>query len=354
VGFVAWFDYPGHVLAPVGNPPWAPSQQVQPLTFRNVTGQLDPFVLFKPKVSPFPLMSVELQVLLAAGFVLIVYVLVRPRNRISAYLPFEVGSLIGTGVGVALLETGAILLADAITLSPSGASSITSIDEASVTLFIFYEFVAILPVLLAFGILYSRWVSGPSQRHSATDRHSVGLRWRRDLHTSRVSLLLVASIVLVPLASGVGTSVLLMPGYITNHIDSLANVSSGDLLALKWAGTNLPDCSRVLVAPGSVGQFLPEYASISIIYPAFPTPTNLSYSMVVLELDAGNYTNTTRGLLLELGATEILVSGQNSVSFSPFQLRPLLQSSDFFVLFQGGDVTILNFLPGSLIAGCSP
>ena len=164
---------------------------------------------------------------------------------------------------------------------------------------------------------------------------------------------LVAAVLLVPLASGLGATAIVVPGYISGHIHQLANVSSDDLAALTWAGEHLPPCSRVLVAPGSVGQYLPEFVAVSVVYPVFPAPENLSYALVVQDLDSGTYTEETHEELLQLGITEVFVSGQNSVTYLPFQLAPLLSSPDFDPLEAVGDVTILEFVPGSSIADCS-
>jgi hypothetical protein len=163
---------------------------------------------------------------------------------------------------------------------------------------------------------------------------------------------MVVVALLIPLASGFGVTAFVVPGYISNHIHQLANVTSSDLSALTWVGSHLPDCSRVLVAPGSVGQYLPEYAAVSIIYPVFPAPENLSYTLVVQDLDAGNYSQTTRQLMLELEVTEVFVSGQNSVTYPPFRAAPLLASPDFEPLETVGDVTILEFVPGASAATC--
>ncbi|MGI0151528.1 MAG: hypothetical protein ACREC5_06300, partial [Thermoplasmata archaeon] len=93
---------------------------------------------------------------------------------------------------------------------------------------------------------------------------------------------------------------------------------------------------------------------VSVVFPAYPVPANLSYYQIGQALELGNYTNVTRGLMLQLEITEVWVSGQNTVSFLPYQLAPLLASSDFTVLLSEGDVTVLDFDAGASASGCTP
>jgi hypothetical protein len=352
VGFVVWFGYPTHVLAPVGSPPLPSSGLSRPLTLGDLNGELNPFVLFKPKVSPIPVLSVEITALLATGLVLIGLLLIFPTNRVREYLPRQLVLPIAVGTAVAFVETAAILVADAATPTTSGVSSITYVEEASAVLFLFFELIAILPLFAATAFVSSHL----SRRRTLVSPNREPTLRPPDAHRPRrlpsLKVVLVMLLLFVPLASGIGATAVVIPGYISNHIHELANVSTSDIAVLEWAGSHLPTCSRVLVAPGSVGQYLPEFADVGLVYPSFPNPENLSYSLVVQDLDLGNYTNSTRVLLLQLGVTEVFVSGQNSVSFPPFQLGTMTSSPDFEGLEAMGDVTILEFLPGATLAGC--
>lgn len=353
VGFVVWFPYPGHVLVPTGNPPLPPSQIAQSLSYAYVSGEVNPFVFLKPKLSPIPVLSVEVMVLLAAGLVLMVWSLVRPTARLRAYLPRTLVAPIAVGTVVLFTEVAAILLADAANLSAGGVSSVTDVEEVSVVLFVFYEFIAVLPLLGAVAFLWPTRAPPAGVHRSLPPPPSRSLGRATARGFPHLKATLVAAVLLVPLASGLGATAIVVPGYISGHIHQLANVSSDDLAALTWAGEHLPPCSRVLVAPGSVGQYLPEFVAVSVVYPVFPAPENLSYALVVQDLDSGTYTEETHEELLQLGITEVFVSGQNSVTYLPFQLAPLLSSPDFDPLEAVGDVTILEFVPGSSIADCS-
>ncbi len=352
IGIVVWFDYPGHVLVPAGSRPYPPSGIAQPLTARILNGELNPFVLFKPKLSPIPWFSLELMILTAAGLVVLLLAIAGRRGRLRNYLPEPMSRWIIVGTTAAFTLVLAILLADAFSLSVSGVGSVTDYEEASDVLFFFYELIALVPLIVAAAFLADR---GSAMRPR---RLEAQIPVRRPVDPRRwpgvVIVALVALVILIPVGSGLATTAVVVPGYITDHIEQLANVTPQDLVALKWAGANLPECSRVLVAPGSVGQYLPEFARLVVIYPAFPDPANLSYYIVNEDLVAGEFTNTTAALMLELGVTEVLVSGQNSVSYPPFQLAPLLASPDLRVLEKSGDVTILEFLPGATGAECVP
>lgn len=352
VGFAVWFNYPGHVLTPVGNPPQVPPQLGHPLS--DLNGELNPFILFKSKVSPIPLLSVEIAVLLAAGLVLIGLLLVLPTNRIREYLPRQLVLPIAVGMAVAFAETGGILVADAATLNSSGVTSITYVEEASAVLFIFYELVAILPLFAAATFVTSYYSRAPIPASPPRKAFFRTTGRRHPRHPPSLKVALVALVLLVPIASGLGATAVVVPGYITNHIQELANVSTSDIAALEWTGSHLPACSRVLVAPGSVGQYLPEFATVGVVYPGYPDPENLSYFIAVQDLVSGNYTNATHALLLQLDVTEIFVSEQNEVVFPPFQLGPLKSSPDFKELTTMGDATILEFLPGASSTGCAP
>jgi hypothetical protein len=353
-----WFDYPGHVLTPVGNPPPSTPFVTDTLDYRFLNGELNPFVWLKPKLSPFPALSVEIAMLLAIGLAMALFVTFRPTTSFRRFLPGNVARPILTGTVVLLVEAVTLAVGGALNSTTSGLQSVVDIEEVSILLFIFYELLAILPLVAAVEFLRRERATGPAPPQAAVPEAGIvppsPARLRRRIRGSPALGLAVAIVVGLSLGSGVAVAVVQVPGYISDHIGQLADVSPADLTALEWAGRNLPSCSQVLVAPGSVGQYLPEYASVGIVFPAFPTPVNLSYSLIVQDLDAGLYGNATRSLLLELGITTVLVSGQNSVTYPPFQLAPLQASADFSTLFTAGDVTILEFTAGASASGCLP
>lgn len=357
VTVLVWFSYPDHVLAAAGNPPYVTAAPPTTLTLPSLIAEVDPFTPFKPKLSPFPLMSTELQILLGITLViLVVEVLVwkRPILRQSA-LGFA--SFMIAGTAVALIETVGLLVLYSIPVIGPAVVSVTYLQEASQTLFLFYTLLAILPALAGLSWLYDRLAAGPAP---ATPMRTVRILSRRssrgrnrEVHAHRALTLVAVLVIGIPLGSGLFTASAVAPGYITGQIRSVANVTAADLDALRWAGSNLPACSTVLVAPASVGQYLPEFAEVRVDFPGYPAPTNQSYSLLVNDLSAGSYTNGTREMLLWLGITEVLVSGQNSVGFPAFRLGPLESSGDFSVLHSSGSVTILEFLPYANVSNCS-
>jgi hypothetical protein len=357
VGVAVWFTYPGHVLTPVGNPPPAPVYVTNTLSYRNLTGALDPFVLFKAKLSPFPWQSLEIAALLAGGLALLVWLEVRPAGPLSHHLPRAIARPIVVGTITLFAVTAGACIAGELNTSASGPQSLVNIQELSTLLFIFYELIALLPLLAALSVLGGlARASFPSvPRIESTHgkiRHSKPTRER--LRKARFRGLLLSVVLLVPLVSGAVGTVVQVPGAISHTTTQEANISQGDISALQWAGNHLATCSIVLVAPGSVGQYLPEYADVGIVFPAFPTPVNLSYYLVVQDFQNGVYTNATRAHMLELGVTEVFVSGQTTVTFPPFLVAPLERSSDFSLLFASEDAAVFEFLPGALSASCLP
>lgn len=353
VGIAVWFSYPGHVLTPVGSGLAAPVTTPVVLSRLVIDRELNPFDLYKYKVSPIPWLSVEITVLIAAGMLVCLAGLLSSRAREFLCLDRSILWTVAVGSVVAFGAAALILLAQLVT-GPAGALTVTNADEASAVLFVFYELLAVLPLLVALEYLTGRRVSPPPPSEPTVVR-PVPPRPRPGRGQGSIATVAIAvAILAVPLASGLGASVIEVPSFITEHIEQFANVSDGDVAALEWAGTNLPSCSRVFVAPGSVGQYLPEFATLTVVFPMFPVPANLSYTLVVADLVAGNYSAGVGDRLAGLGVTEVFVSGQNSVSYLPFRLAPLLASSDFHVLVQSGDVTILEFLPGATDSGCLP
>jgi len=123
---------------------------------------------------------------------------------------------------------------------------------------------------------------------------------------------------------------------------------------MEWIGSHLPSCSSVLVAPGSSGQFLPEYSNVHLVFPMNPVPTNQAYVIAISNLTAGEYSSTTQSALQSLGVTEIFVTGQTSVSYPSFVGTPLLVSPDFSSLFSSGDARVFSFVPEVNQTGCFP
>ncbi|MGA8303725.1 MAG: hypothetical protein WA691_04185 [Thermoplasmata archaeon] len=359
VALAVWYPYPGHVLTEAGQPPYA--TPVSPYQFgtRLVTGELDPFVLWKAKLSPFPAVSIELQLLLAVGIVLLLIRAWSPQSPLRGLVSSRLTHLVAAGTATGLLLVAFLLATTVPGSSIQEEGLLASLEESSEILFLFFCLIALVPLIAAVELLRTgrRVTTGgvdledlPSKGPTAPTRTSWHYSARRP--SSGVTTVLVL-VLLIPLGSGAYTSVVDGPGYLHGAVTLTASVTPSDADALRWAGANLPGCSRVLVAPGSAAEFLPEFARVSVVYPMLPAPVNLSYALIVAGLILGQYNSTFRAELVQLEVTEVFGTGMNSASYLPFDLQPLATSSDFHLLFQEGDASIYEFLPGATASGCA-
>jgi len=356
VGIALWWAYPGHVMTPNSGPPYSPFA-FQSAYGGGVLTQVDPFSPWKYKVSPFPVLTIELQVLLAIGLALAVVVLAQPRGSLARFLPPDTVALIVFGAVVLLSATVVIALLGAWNSSLSGVQSVTNLWELSILLFMSYSLLALLPLVAGLNYLRDRWGSRePSPPDpNVSPRPRAPRPWRHRSSGPQWTVVAVVGVLAVPLASGMAVSVTDMPGFLQHYLMGQSNGTEDDLLALAWAGMHLPSCSGVLVAPGSAAQFLPEYSSaVKIIYPAYPIPTNLTYYTVVTSLWAATYGPATRAGMLELGVTEVFVTGATTNTYPAFSTVPLSGSSDFARLFSAGDASVWAFDPGITALECSP
>jgi hypothetical protein len=358
VGIVVWYPYPGHVLNPAGTPPYAPTPVGPSPLATSWSGDLDPFVPFKPRLSPIPVLSVELAVLLALGLAVLALWVVLPRGGLRRYLPSELAAPIIVSTAVTFSVTAVLV---AITVGPLGRSVLaesTTAYESSFLLFICFQAVALLPLAVAVEYLRVRSSERDQGTQPAEEHSSRGGRRQRITARAPTGSGAVYAIALVLVVGsfglGAGATLANAPGYIQDHLHELSNVTSADVNALEWAGANLPSCSRVLAAPSSAAMFLNLYAHVQLVFPAFPLPVNLSYYVAVANLTHGTYTNATRNALQQLQITEVFVTGQTSVSYLPFQSAEMRSSGDFASLFDAGDASVFQFLPGTDASGCVP
>jgi hypothetical protein len=355
LGFALWWNYPSRTLAPVGSPPFFPGAAASLPALSVVIGELDPFVPWKPKMSPLPILSLELQLLLAAGLVLLAWAWWAGRSDIGV-----VQESLRTLAAFTLVLFGFTAFLLGIEATPLGASAIgglTNVGEESILLFIAYQAIAALPLVALVDYLWKSRIAGhaspvpPPAKPSPASVRGNHAAVNGPIARSWVAALLV---VVVCFAVGTGVTAAQGTGYLHSHLEDFANVSAADVQALEWSSSHLPSCSRVLSAPGSAAMFLPLYSAAQLLYPMVPTPTNYSYNEAVIDFTQGTYTNTTRAELLDLDVTEVFVTGQTSVSYPPFDPAPLLGSSDFSVLFFVGDALVLAFEPGVTATGCAP
>jgi hypothetical protein len=357
-GLVIWFDQPGHVLNALGSPPYATQPGLPSPSSDTYVGNLDPFVPWKWKLSPFPALSLELQLLLVAGIALCVLLILVPRTRLNDLLPRELVAPIVVGTTTLLLWTCFLISVSATWVGTSILDVLASLYESSFLLFIFFQMVALIPLVALAEALRDRRAHG--ERSAARPVPEIasrsGLRSpkRRGVSPSWGTGAALAILLAAPLMTGAAVTATQAPNFLSEHLAGLSNVTSSDVAALEWAGTHLPACSRVLVGPGSAGQFLPLYADVQVVFPMMPLPLNLSYYIAVGNLTDGVYSNSTRAALSSLPVTEVFVTGQTSVSYPPLQAAPMAGSPDFSILFAQGDATIFEFLLGSASLNCPP
>jgi hypothetical protein len=354
VGIAIWYRYPGHVLSPAGNLPYAPAPVGAPPLATSWSGDLNPFIPFRPRLSPIPVLSVELAVLLALGLGILAMWVLLPKSRIRDYLPRTMAFPIILTAAVTFLVTALLV---AITLGPLGNSVLaesTTAYESSFLLFISYQAIAIVPLVVAVEYLRAQTPTERDAGRPAAPTRDRAQRFSRRRPTSGAAYGVAMALVIVSFTLGAGFTVIGVPPYIQDHLHGLSNVTAADIQALEWAGGHLPSCSRVLAAPSSAAMFLNLYAKVTIVFPAFPLSVNLSYYVAVTNLTHGVYTNGTRTALLQLDVSEVFVSGQTSVSYPAFLAGEMQSSPDFSTLFASGDASIFRFNPGASLTGCEP
>ena len=355
LGFAIWFGYPGSVLSATGaSPAFSGGGPTLP-PYRFVTGELDPFVLEKYKLSPIPLVSLELLALLAVGLVLLVLWGLQPDGRLRRLLPTALVHTVVLGAVVTFATESCLIAIGYVNGPLSPIQSITYLEETSFLLFIFYEAIALLPLVASLSYLEQNRASLASAPPEVAPPSEHGVRARRPRSRRPGPVPWVAVLALLvlvqPLALGAVTSGTSVPGFLNSQVDQFANVSNADVSALEWAGAHLPSCARVLVAPGSVARYLPEYASVHLLSTE-AYQWNRSYHGAVTDLSDGVYTASTRADLLQITVTDVFVTGQTSVTFPPFQPGPLESSPDFVLLHQENDAYIFSFGAGAAAAAC--
>lgn len=376
--FVYW-SYPSHGLASVaGGSSLGSALSSNPLGA--YAGLSDPF-FFGPQfqwLSPFLVLKVELLLLLLCCLLLVILRAASPetgwaflRNSDRVLKPL----LISVGVGLVLLFTTTVTPAEVPGLAVF--DELSSPLELSILLFVVYGFLATLPLIYLVEYLSGQhfktrrfiWKPNPfrpgetsAMAYQAKGPHRPITKLRTA--GNRTSILALAVILAIPLGSGFAVTVTQGPNYLeTGVMNPLSNVSLGDQELLEYTGSNLPDCSTVFVAPGSAGEFLPAFnPRLHIDFPVDPEANSNSYSDALTHLTDGNYTSGVRADLLQLGITEVLVTGVNNVLWKSIDAVPLLDSSDFSILYSASSskgldnsgLYLLEFVPGVNALGCLP
>jgi len=363
LGSLVWFGYPYHALTQTGTVAQSPPLFGLPFGPALLEQELDPFVPWKGRLSPFPAVSLMIQILLVLGLALMGWVALRAPSRLTRLFPRHFLATLFTTCAVLFLLSAALTVARAPWSGLTFLSPVSNFDETSYLFFIGLAAIALVPLLAALNYLLeglpTRSAPGPpvpgrtAAPRPSRARWTLGGRGSDSRRRPWIQLALIAGLV-APITIGAVATALEGPSYLERESGLWAQVTPGDLAVLEWSGDHLPSCSAVFVAPGSVGQFLPEYASIHLVYQMTPSPRNLSYFLSYDNLSAGVYTPTTRLALVELGVTEVFVSGATTPSFLPIDPGPLENSSDFRLLTEVGDASVFEFVGGNAIASCAP
>jgi hypothetical protein len=330
---------PGAAAAPAGSPVGIGSSQF--------VGNIDPF-LFRAQdvqLSPVPAVRLELALLLVVG--LAALLLVARSSALGRY--FEAFRLL---VGGAVAGTVCLLATvwwASTGFGPAVAfSRLTSAGELSTWLFTMYVFIAAVPLILALERFHGA-VAVPAPPTSSSTPSLPPRRPAWDPHTGRTGAfrtlfpLAVALVVVVP---GVALTPSALSPVLTKLYQDFGNVTSDDFALLGYAGSHLPGGARVLVAPGSAGDFLPGYAAnLTILYPLVPgwPWINSSYRVVVDELS--NATLDARGLgaMAALDVQFIVVTGNSTVLWPAFSPAPFVADpGTFSELFHQGDAYLFE------------
>jgi len=341
-----------------GQPAYGPSGEYGSLNARLVDGELDPLSPWKYKVSPFPWLTLELQILLVIGVVLAIWaVRNRPDHKVQPSSSRLASHLLVGAVAMFAL-TGFLLIVALPGPLSQGLLSVTNLDQTSILLFVFLEGLCLFPLLVALrALIESATPTTPRVPELfATARLTRGssMRDRPPGRLWSIAGMAAVIVLVVPFCSGAWFTVTQGPGFIEQNVGKTSNVTAADVAVMEWIGVHLPACSSVLVAPGSAGQFLPEYATVHVVFPMNPEPRSPAYWTAVSNLTTGNYTSATRAALENLNVTEVFVTGETSVSYLPFLVNPLLGSADFSSLVGSGDALVLSFGPGVSQSHCMP
>jgi len=306
-------------------------------------GSIDPFLFgaSDTELSTVGALRLELAILIAVG--LAVLLLVGRGSAFGRYLepfrPFVAGAVVSQ---VGLL--GVLWLASTGFQPAVDFANLSYSYELSVWLFTTYALIAAVPLALAIE-RFAGWLrradiaADPGiARPPVTRAPSPRSLARRAVVPFAVALVIVVpGVVLTPTA---------LPPSLSQAYHSLGNVTGADFDLLEYAGSHLPSGARVLVAPGSAGQFLPGYCSdLVLLYPMVPgfASVNASYELLVRDLPNATFTGADQRALAVLEAGYIVVTGNNTRLWPAFSPRPFLADAQAYpVLFHEDDAYLFQ------------
>ena len=319
------------VPSPTGLPGISPAQLV---------GSIDPF-LFRAHdiwLSPFPALRFELAVLLVAGAaVLVLPDLFRRLGPPGPALRSLVLVTILVAVLILLVQVGAAEGLRAL----NGLALISSAEEVSIYLFAIYTLLAAIPLYLLIDFALQRSGGGDLPRDESASASSPVARTRkRSALTGPQAIGLALAVVL--LASGAVVTGTDFPPYLHGLYESYGRVTSADFAMFAWAVHGLPAGARVLVAPGSAGQFLPGYVSVVLVFPVQRIAQNASYVDLDAQLVHGELNATGYRELAWLDIQYIVVTGNTTNLWAPFDPAALMTPA-FTEVFQQGDAYVFAY-----------
>jgi len=309
------------------------------ITAANWVGSVDPF-LFRPndvELSPIPLVRLELAVLLVLGAVALLW-WATERRRENPWSEFSrwataavLTLLLWLGLEVAVGEAGSPLRPLAF---------ISSAAQFSLSLFTVFGLVAAVPIALAL----TRLGPGVGTAEARAERPLAppgAASWRSLLPVAFVVVLVAPAVALTPTS---------LSSVLSQTYDDFGNVSAADFAMFDYAAAHFAPGTRVLVAPGSAGEFLPGYArGIVLLFPMAPGATwrNASYAVVVRELTNGTLDRAGRAALAELDVDLVVVTGNNTVLWPAFWVAPLRDAEvgatpTFPVVWNQSDAWVFN------------
>ena len=317
------------------------------ITASQFIGCIDPFLFGDSDtgLSTVAALRLELAILIAVGIA--VLLLVGRDSALGRYCepfrPFVVGAVVAQ---VALL---AVCWLASTGFGPAvDVASITSSNELSISLFSVYGFIGAIPLALALERFagWIRRVEAPMRRpESPRPSASWSGKTRRVLASRAVIPFVVALVIVVP---GVVLTPTVLPPTLSQQYHDFGNVTADDFDLLSYAGTHLPSGARVLVAPGSAGQFLPGYcANLVLLYPMVPdwSTVNASYERLVRDLPNATFTSQDARAIALLSVEFIVVTGNNTMLWPAFSPRPFLSDqATYNVTFHEGDAYLFRVI----------
>jgi hypothetical protein len=292
-------------------------------------GGIDPFLFGRSNVyfSPLPVVRIELALLFLLGLLLCVGV--RSPSAIDRFLgPARRWALVS---GVIVVAWMGLLVARGYGWSPvRDITVITSAQELSLWLFTIFGIIAAVPIVV-FVRCISPAHSAPRAPSEASPGQRPGKSWLR-VRRSLISTLVVIALVGILLVPGIVLTPTSFARGLEADYESYSMVSSADFALLEFAGSYLPAGSRVLVAPGSVAEFLPGYAAnVVLLYPMIDMGSaNASYTLLVQELTNDTLNASGNSSLAALSVQFILVTMRNTDLWPAFLPGPLLLNATRF------------------------